>query len=250
MVRLLRRLVAGATIVALTACDPGSALYSRTDEPILTLVLSPPGSLTFDLPQSAVLALTGVPTHVEFVRAEAFETFRASDNNRFDWMEVEPSRPPGAGPLFRPLDGNYRLPDSTTPRGLGRSDLRGGETYRLMIRFAGRVIEGTTRMPEQPEPRVVETPEGLRVVWPKIDAAPFYLVYGATVNPARDFYKQLTADTVAIPILIDDLPSSVRVVALDSNYARFLSDTSTTRSGLNGALGVFGSINAATVVVR
>jgi hypothetical protein len=252
MVRTRRwfRSLAIPGLAATIACDPGASLYSRTNDPMVVLILSRSGSLLFDVQLSAVFATTGVPTHVEFVSAESFETFRTSDNARFDWKEVVPPPPAGGGLPFRPTSGNYVLEDNSTSNGLGRADLQPGETYRLSIQHSGRTIEGTTRMPDLPQPRVVQTPEGLRVVWRKLDGVPLYLVLGATVKPAVAFNQQLTSDTVAVPILIGDLASSVRVIALDSNYARYLSDTLSTQSGVVGARGVFGSMSSMEVVVR
>ncbi len=257
--RKSRRWIRCVILLLIAACDPGSGLYSRTSDPMLVLILSPPGSLRlttavpgiWDYPLTAVLATTGVPTYVEYVRADSFDTFRVADDTRFDWTEVEPPVPPGGGLPFRPTSGNYLLADSATSRGLGRADLRPGEAYRLFVRYAGHTIEGITRIPDPPQPRLVTTPEGLRVVWPRVPGVPLYLVFGATVEPASPLMGQrLTVDTVAIPILIGDLPSSVYVVALDSNYARYLTDTLITRSGLEGAHGVFGATNSGVVVVR
>ncbi len=256
MVDLFRRLAYAGIILGLCACEPSTALYKYTNEPMLTLILSAPDSLPpvlFQDPRvKAVFAITGVPTHVDFVNANVFETYRVSDNARFEWSATQSSAIPGNARPFGIVSGNYLLADSATSRGLGRRDLKPGEKYRLHVDYAGETIDGITRIPDVPQLRVIAASDGVRVVWSRVTGVPLYLVLGASVTPVYSSrgLPGLTSDTSAVPIVIDGLPSLVRVIALDSNYARYLADTTVTQSGLRGAYGVFGAMSVSEIVVR
>lgn len=255
-VRLLRACLAFLTISgAVGGCDDSAPLIARDPEPLLYLVLArtpwtgvrvpdgrpPDGSL------AALVLTAGIPARPEYRPVDAFEMRRASDGARFDWNVV-----PRTG-FATEFGGNISLGVvanvllAPTGRGdlLGRADIGAGE-YLLRVTTGGVVVEGRTRMPDDPVPRII-IEHGRRVaVWPPTPGAAAYELRADT-----DGLPAFTTDTVYV--LRDDAspPSpKFRLAAMDENYARYrrgLLDPTMIRAGIDRGVGIFGAYSSAVI---
>lgn len=246
MVRTHARVVASVVLAAFAiGCAGEVTSVMRSEEPMFVLVLDPDtvrarsDSILGRRPDlRALLATSGTPLAVEFRSAERFDMRRDADGALFDWRE-DP-QPDG---LFLPIVGNYVLAESASAQGLGRRDLRAGESYTLEILTGGRTIVGRTTIPAHPSARLVERGDGSRVVeWSRDATVGGYLVHAETDKEP----EHLTTDTFYV--LREDLPAALlpatprfRVTAVDSNWYRFLMDSSSHAAGIDGARGVFGA---------
>jgi hypothetical protein len=188
----------------------------------------------------AVLATTATPVRVEYRSADAFVMRRASDGALFDWREDAT-----ASAVYTPFGGNFVLAESASTVGLGRNALTPGETYTLEVRSIGRTITGRTTIPARPQPVVIERPDRTRVVeWPRVATAAMYLV--DTESELREFQHEIVDTFFVLP---DDrpetpgVPQRFRITAVDSNWFRFMRDSSTVAAGLEGAYGLFGAMS-------
>jgi hypothetical protein len=232
----IRKLLSVAAAVVLCACHPDAPLVVRTDTPMVYLILTP-DSLESPIPElRALVANTGTPMSLEYVTPDRFTMRRKFDGSSFDWQATTPIG------TDTPFGGNYALAESASVAGLGRRDLKAGQTYTLEIALGDRVIIGQATIPEHPRPRLVVLTNGSRmVVWPKVAAA---AAYGLEID-TDIAHTQTTADTFYL--LHDDFPagpeSRIVVTAMDSNWARYRGDSTATREGLTGAYGVFGAMS-------
>jgi hypothetical protein len=136
------------------------------------------------------------------------------------------------------------LAESASVRGLGRRDLRDGETYTIEVMSLGRLITGRVTIPHRAELRLVENPDGTRVVvWPRIASAAAYVAeFGFSVFPVP------TPDTTyVLPPYSGDATFQVTVV--DPNWLAYIRDHRTLVAGLQGGYGVFGAANRTTIAL-
>lgn len=207
------------------------------------LILTP-DSLLSPIPElRALVANTGTPVEVEYLNAEPFTMRRMSDGALFNWYATSPI---GTG---NPVGGNYALANGPSAAGLGRIDLKAGETYTLELTVDGRIITGRTTIPDHPQPRLVVLPDKSRmVVWPRVASAG---AYGLEIS-SDAAHTQTTTDTFYV--LHDDFfpnnpESNVVVIAMDSNWARYRYDSTVMSKGLKGAYGVFGAMSRTTLAL-
>lgn len=235
--------------VVAAACDSSVPLVARTEEPMLYLVLTPDSLTPPETSMTALLATTATPVFVELRSAEQFVMRRISDQATFAWAEVAPPPPnPGGTKRHYPLGGNYRLAEVATSVGLGRRDLVAGETYSLEISTQGRMITGLVTIPARPAPVVLDTGRYRIVSWPRAAAAAAYLLDVDTERQVPPF----TTDTFFV-LREDRDPSAVppilrfRITAVDSNWHRYMTDTTVFRAGVRGAYGLLGGTASASI---
>jgi hypothetical protein len=223
--------------------SPAIAVLITRGPPAATFGFSPPDSGLY-----AHLLITGTPVRSPYLRAERFEMRRLSDGARFAWRAVDP--PEDAVPSAGPREvGNYFLPRIPSAAGLGSDSIAEGEEYELLVDAGQHQIVGRTRVPGKVE-LVREPTDGDTVVrWRRTPGAAAYLVGGFPLLQPID-------DTVFVFRIGTPLPGepprpafTIRVLALDSNYAAFAGDMRVERSGITGAWGVFGSFSWADAEV-
>ncbi|MEP6765052.1 MAG: hypothetical protein ABJB66_12105 [Gemmatimonadaceae bacterium] len=235
---------------ALLACESTSPLVARTNEPIFSLILSPDAPVAPQTELRALLATTATPIQLQLRTANEFRLTRASDGALFSWRQVVVDTPyfNGRPSLFSPFNGNYALAERAEQNGLGRLDLRPGDTYLLRVVSEGRTITGSTRIPLRPTLSIAQRGTDQVVVWRSQPGVTLYLVQGLSVS-----ISGMTLDTFAvIPSSNPDGPNrfTVRVSAADNNYARFMLDQSVMQSGIDGAYGLLGAVNSAEIEVQ
>jgi hypothetical protein len=247
MVALTTRRAAAAYCFTFVATVLGGCtadvLVPHTNEPMVYLVLTPDSLTGLQMELRAVLATTATPVRVEYRSADSFIMRRASDGALFDWREDAT-----ASAVYTPFGGNFVLAESASTLGLGRDALTPGETYTLTISSLGRTITGRATIPARPQPVVIEGPDRRVVEWPRAAAAAMYLV--ETDSELREL-QHVIVDTFFV--LPDDrpetpgVPQRFRITAVDSNWFRFMRDTSTVSAGLEGAYGLFGATSRTVI---
>jgi hypothetical protein len=243
--------VVTVAISAAVACGDARALSPRTDEPMLYVVLTPDSLVAPETLLTALLATTATPEHVEFRSAEQFVMRRAVDGAVFDWHGVPPDDiGPDGRPRYVPLGGNYALSEQATSNGLGRADLRPGETYLLDVSTGGRLLLGSTTIPERPAPAIQDGGATRTVVWPRAKGAAMYLLQIDT-----DTYRDVVVTDTSYVLREDLAPASVpeiphfRITAVDSNWARYMSDSSVAAAGISGGYGLVGAMVSAEIPI-
>ncbi|MCY7379017.1 MAG: hypothetical protein LH467_06720 [Gemmatimonadaceae bacterium] len=213
---------------------------------MLYVMLTPDALTPPETALTALLATTGTPVAVELRSAEQFTMRRTSDGSRFAWREVEASRTGRDGrPRYAPSGGNYLLAERASVAGLGRENLSAGSTYTIEVATQGRLITGSVTIPARPVPSLVQEANRRRVVWPRAAAAALYLleIDTAVVRSVtvRDTFYVLhdDRDSLSLPPI-----PKFRLTAVDSNWSRFMSDSTVTSAGLRGAYGLFGAFTS------
>lgn len=243
-----RRGIVCATLAGFLGCGGERALIPSSD-PFFFLALSEQDGINSgDSVIRAILMHSGDPSIARYVAAHSVEMFRVGDNAPFAWREIaSPGVPPASYQGLALLTaGNYVL-DEPTPGGrLGRSALVAGAEYALRITLDDRVVSGRTRIPQRVALRVHEVEGRRRVSWSPVPGVPLYVVDSET-----EFVAVTTPDTFYVLFeeggrigLDDTSPRRLRVAALDSNLAKYWSDTTISRSGISSGYGVFGSYSA------
>jgi hypothetical protein len=242
--------------MGLLGCD-GSLLSSPPSaEPFLFVMISPE-PLAKRLPSAsdssiqALLLTTGSASGAPFRTAERFEVSSTADGRTFTFLERPLAAPvPGVGRGGASLDdGNYVLPFASSPDGNSASEFRHLTEYDLRVETVGRLILGRVLIPERPRPELFVDGDKRFVVIPKVAGAAAYLVSGDTERSERIVTEGM------IELSYDREPASVppnpefRVVALDSNVVRYISDSTLARSGIDGAFGLFGAASSARIPV-
>jgi hypothetical protein len=206
-------------------------------------------------PDSSIIALlltVGTAFASPFRTAERFEMQRSSDGALFGWTERTPSsaRRPVDDRGISVTDGNYILNHATTAGGLGADSIAPLESYTLTIDTEGSLITGRTTVPGLPQPRLVTEGTQRFVVFPPVPGAAGYIEHADTEHEV--FGPFLSTDTVLeLRFGRQPIPQNpeFRVVALDTNAFRYLSDTTRASAGLVGALGLFGAASSARIAL-
>ncbi len=250
MVAHPKHAVAVALIVGtlLSACAPAAPLVNETDEIVINVLVQAGERTDTTQYTTALVATSATPARVRFRSAEEFMLERTRDGAKFAWNAVTPPGAPDGGPLYTPIGGNYALSESGGSTFLGRRAFSAGDVLRLHIVTGGRAVSGSVVVPSAPELRLTVSGDERRVSWSPVRGAMFYLVSGAPSGP-----RGSTKDTI-VAVIRGNLGREggvqrVWVAAVDSNYGRYLSDTSVTSSGIVGAYGVLGAINVRTIPV-
>jgi hypothetical protein len=230
--------------LCVAACDGGAALVTRTEEPMLYVVLSPDAPAPPESALTAVVATTATPIQLEYRSAERFLMQRVSDGASFAWREVAVTQTtPDGRPLTTPIGGNYMLNERAGVGGLGRADLVPGESYALDILTLGRRVTGSVTIPERPVPSVVQRAGKRLVEWSRSRGAAMYLLQldtdvQGTATVSDTFY-----------VLRDDLEPAalpakprVRITAVDTNLWRYTGDSTVTSAGVRGGYGLVGAL--------
>jgi len=194
-----------------------------------------------------VVATTATPLQLEYRSVERFLMSRGSDGMRFAWRAIAATQTtPDGRPLTTPIGGNYMLSERAGTDGLGRFDLVPGESYALDILTLGQRVTGSVNIPERPVPRLAERGGRRFVEWSRSRGAAKYLLQvdtdvQGTATVSDTFYA-----------LRDDLESGalparprIRITAVDSNWWRYVSDSTVTTAGVSGAYGLFGALVSA-----
>jgi hypothetical protein len=248
------RIAIAAAIVG--GCADTALSSGPSAEPFLYLVISSePIPARFPSPSdTAILSLlltAGSAAGAPFRSAQQFALTDETDGTTFTFAERVPaSAIPGVGRNGATLeDGNFLLPYSSSATSLGASALRPLGTYDLRVETEGRVITGRVLIPDRPQPSIAQEGTQRFVTFPDVSGAAAYLVGGDT-----ELYRYVTTRN-KIQLLYDVDPAIVRpnpefrVVALDSNLVRYISDSTQIRAGIEGGLGLFGAINSASIPV-
>jgi hypothetical protein len=237
-------------------CSDATLSSGPSAEPFLYLVISSaPMPVRFPSPSDtaikSLLLTAGSAAGATFRSAQHFALTDEADGTTFTFTEsTAPAAVPGVGRNGATLeDGNFLLPYSTTQTSVGASALRPLGIYDLRIETEGRVITGRLLIPDRPQPSIVEDGAKRFVTFPEVPGAAAYLVGGDT-----ELYQHIITSN-QIQLLYDVDPAFVppnpefRVVALDSNLVRYMSDSTQSSVGIEGALGLFGAINSARIPV-
>lgn len=256
MVTTSRRPCAAWLGVALViaGCDAAGPMPEFDQTPTLALLITPVPQLRFgtssqsDSGLFAMLVTTGTPVQSPYLHADRFEMRRAGDGALFGWRSVDTPTEAVDAFGFSAL-GNYFLPRGESIAGLGSDSIVEGGVYELVIQAGQHQIVGRTRVPGRVE-FVREPTDGDTIVrWRRTPGAARYAFEGGFISlrPIEDTMI-VVRPYPAIPGLPEEgLP--IRVIALDSNYARFRSEDRGGRAGITGAWGVFGSYSWAEVTL-
>lgn len=242
--------------IGLLGCETSSLSSPSSAEPFLFVVISPeplPRRFTSasDSAIHALLLTTGSASGAPFRTAERFEVTSTADGRTFTFLERPLGAPvPGIGRQGASLDdGNYVLPFAPSPDSNSASEFRHLITYDLRVETDGRQILGRVLIPERPRPEIFVDGDKRFVVIPNVAGAAAYLVSGDTESSERLVRNGM------IQLFYDRNPASVppnpefRVIALDSNVVRYISDSTLARSGVDGAYGLFGAASSARIPV-
>lgn len=238
-----RAAVVGISIVLLSVpgCGGDDIVFPRNERPFIYLVLNQTTGATGEPVQTALLLTMVRADSAEYRTADVFRMRRTSDGAAFDWRNeplfggVEFDR----GSDLRLSEGNYVLSDTATDRGLGFEELEPGGTYDLRVETEGEVIRGRVTVPDTFSISLVERGDDLLAVWPD-------------VRGAAGFSVTAVGDDLQEPVFQTDTTFRIRpgtrsltVRAADPHAFRYATDESTRRSGVEGALGVFGAVQTA-----
>lgn len=199
------------------------------------------------------LLLTGrSPIEVSYRRVERFRMRRVRDAASFVWLPRTMTGTPDAR-FGLQVDGgagaNVHLRETGDSGGLGWRALTGGDSYTLEVLAEGASITGSATIPAAPQPVYSDVGSAHVVRWPRAPGAAGYFV-----QPMDMDFPHFTVDTAFVwcesgwsgP---SPSPRTLRIVALDANAYRYLSDTSVASAGLTGALGLFGGANEARLTL-
>jgi hypothetical protein len=198
-------------------------------------------------PDSSIIGLlltVGTPFASPFRTAERFEMRRSSDGAFFGWAARTPSSAMAPVDLrgISVSEGNYVLERAGTAAGLGADSIAPLDSYTLTIDTQGSLVTGRTTVPGLPQPRLVIDGTRRFVVFPRVAGAAGYIEDADTEREV--FGPFLSTDTVLeLRFARQPIPPNpeFRVIALDTNAFRYLSDTTRASAGLVGALGLFGA---------
>ncbi len=240
-------MLSAISILALAACDADKALMTRTDEPMVYVVLTPDAPAQPETALTAVVATTATPLQLEYRSAERFLMSRSSDGMQFAWRAVAATQTtPDGRPLTTPIGGNYMLSERAGADGLGRLDLTPGVSYSLDVLTLGRRVTGAVTIPERPVPTLVERGGKRFVEWSRSRGAARYLLQvdtdGQGTATVNDTFYVLRDDLE--PAALPARPR-IRITAVDSNWWLYISDSTVTTAGLSGAYGLFGALVSA-----
>ncbi len=220
------------TMMASTlACDPTVPLASHTNKSMVYLVLSLHQPAPAQPGIFAVVANTGTPYALDLRPATRLVLRRRSDLATFAWRPATP-QPPGF------VRGNYELLESSTPDGLGWRNLVPGERYDLEVETEGRLVAGSTQMPERPMLRLQRGLGIDTVFWNRAIGAVAYRFLDRNFEVDTFFVVAPRADT-----------ATYYVTAFEQNLHAYLRDTTLVRSGITGAFGLFGAQVTAAITV-
>jgi hypothetical protein len=253
---------------------------------MLVLVLTRDTALMSDSSVTATLLTGATAPQLRYRTAESFVMRRARDGAEFAWIP-RPQTDTASVALDHftnnvDVSGNLRLPSAGIGPRLGWTGLEPGESYDLDVVSEGIRFTGRTVLPGRPAPRVgPPDAAGTRVVsWsPVVGAAGYTLRFLFAQDTAARAELRQRVSLPTVPILgarsvqtacpggrsevifvqTDTLfrvpekslvgpPLTVRVIALDTNLTCYLTDSTRARSGLSGALGVFGGASASPYV--
>lgn len=239
---------AACAAVMLGSCSDATGVVRTSDEPFVyaVLALEPINRFSADSVVRALLLTTGSPIRSPFRTAQSFEMRRESDNAPFAWKEIPGAveQPPVGFRGISTAEGNFTLAEARSAEGLGRRDLRAGESYALRIETDGAVVTGVVTIPAKPEPVLGQAGTRRFVAWPKVEAAASYRIVAETER----FTVWSTRDTV-VELLYDrgaGTPASpeFRVTAVDGNLHRYNTDWTIGSAGISGGFGVFGAVSS------
>ena len=238
------------------ACGDGSLSSPPSAEPFVYLIISgePLPRRSPAPPDTAIQSLlltVGSASGAPFRTADHFVITDEVDGSSFMFKErAAPGPTPGVGRSGATLeDGNFILPFSGSATEAGASALKQLRIYDLRIETEGRVITGKVLIPDTPHPSVIQNAGKRFVVFPAVAGAAAYLVGGDT-----ELYQHVISGT-EVQLQYDVDPAFVpanpefRVIALDSNLVRYMSDSTRSRSGVEGGLGLFGAVSSARLPV-
>lgn len=230
------------SVAGITGCGADLLDPPPPDDLQFYLLLSPTpadDSISF---QPAFLLRQPGPLRLEYATADEFRLTRALDGRAFSVRHMD--RKGSAierSLLLSPSQANYIIPRDISDS-LGVRDLEPGVSYKVRVSVDGRLIRGTTQVPERLDPSVVERADGRYLVWSRSDGAGGYRVTvlgSATPDPV------VTTDTLLrLPTGTDE----VVMEAFDINAFRYVTDASQEISaGIEGAAGLFGSVVRARI---
>jgi hypothetical protein len=246
-VRATRRALSLVAMVVATACEAAAPVPDFDETPTLALLITPHPEppccdQQADTGLYAALVTTGSPLRTPYVHADRFEMRRLSDGARFAWRPVDPPvEVIGATGAFG-SSGNYFLPQQSDASGLGTDSIAPGEVYEIVVEVGAYRVMGRTRVPG-PVEFVREPTDGDTIVrWRRVPGAATYTIGGQFF--LTDLFQ--TTDTTFVfhrsgPPGEQQPPITVRIFALDSNYAAFTGDVRASRAGVTEGWGVFGS---------
>jgi hypothetical protein len=244
--------VLGFALLAV-GCADASLAGPPSSAPFLYLIISPEPLTQFGpAPDTAVQALlltTGSAAGAPFRVADRFDLTNATGGAPFTFTARMPNAPiPGVGRAGASVeDGNYVLPFGGTATSRGAGELLPFGTYDLHVESEGRIIVGRVVIPARPQPVLLQEGGAYFVSFPEVTGAAAYYVAGDTER-----YPRITTST-RVQLRYDADPAFVppnpqfRVIALDSNIVRYISDSTVARSGIDGAFGLFGAAISATI---
>ena len=239
--------------VAALACDTAPTLVQPSRHVAVYAVVSPRALASPDDSSlySMVLEQNG-PFNASYLTANAFTMRRVSDNAVMDWQWVGQSGGVPSNPTngVSSTDGNYRLDATPGPGLISRFQLSGGDSISLSVTLSDRVVQGRTRIPHFPTPTLIVAGDSVVAYWARDAHTALYYITADSENAFPSFQTD-TSFTLRLDRPAANRPptSYFRVVALDSAYARFLTDANVVSAGLTNAHGVFGSVTADSVEV-
>lgn len=217
------------TVSVVTGCQSDLAV-PEVGEPFFHLVLIPGGNTGGQATGSQYAMALDIMSAAEFScrPVEQLDMRRGSDGALFDWrVDGTCDFPPGGIPR-PPMAACCTLPFEGVGGELGAEALQPGESYSIVVTTGDLTVRGTTTMPGVPQVTVVGAPDAPVAVWSPVPGATGYRVLD-------DDYT--TDTTYALP------PGHgvVQIEALDPNLWVYRTDDQVLSSGIQGALGVFGS---------
>lgn len=228
--------------VGTAACGSGEeVVFPEDEQPFLYLVLNQTGVAAEPVQTAFLLTLVSADSTV-YRSAERFEMRRLRDGAPFDWRNesVFGSIEFDQGSDLQLIEGNYLLSDTATARGLGFENLEPGATYELVVETDGRVIRGRATIPDTFDITILDIgEEEATAAWPDVAGAAGYSVTAAGDDVTEPVFQ---TDTT-----FDLRPGTVSVTvrAVGPQAFRYVTDEDVRSAGIQGALGVFGAVQAA-----
>jgi hypothetical protein len=249
---LARRVLTGAHLGAAAlagfGCADASLAGPPSREPFVYLIISPeaPADSFGPSPDTALQALlltAGSAAGAPFRTADRFDITSTAGGAPFVFVaRTTGAATPGVARNGASVnEGNYVLLFAGTSTARGANELVPLGIYDLHIESEGRTITGRVVMPDQPKPFILEEGGTRWISFPSVVGAAAYYVGG-------DIQAFPRISTVTKVPLRDDARNAF-VIALDSNLVQYVSDTLVARSGVNGALGLFGAATLARIAV-
>lgn len=249
---MVRHAAAVAAALSAFACSGGDrVVLPQSEELMLSLVIAPDDAAPSRVSLHAFLLRADNPLRSRYIVATRFEMRRARDSALFDWRAVTPpDTAVGRGGQFVLYsEGNYELPSVGSAPRLGRQDIRSGETYTLVVETEGRIVTGSVTVPGVPTiVRNMDMFSHDSVAWAASGGASGYSIVTQDFFPLSDF----TTDTLYHFDTRNDNRSTKGTVvrAYEHQLFSYLTDRRLGRSGLIGALGVFGAYNSDSLPAR